>query len=424
MTNIDDLAAHQRQGRRRGKLRKTAVAEVQAEPVRWLWPGRLALGKISMIYGDPGLGKSMLGLDIAARVSRGLDWPDGSPCEAGDVLILSAEDDVADTIKPRLVAAGADVDRITCLDLVEEGQRLRTLSLAADLDALVAGIEELPRCRALLIDPVAAFMGDTDSHANADVRGVLAPLADAAGRLKVAVPLIGHLNKTTGQTSALHRAGGSLAFVAAARAAWVVTKDANDPERRLFLPAKNNLAEDRTGLAYRIVPGVGGAPRLAWEPDLITDIAADAALAGTGGTKAKPREEAAAWLQARLSKGPVEATAIEAEIEALGFAKRTVSRAKEQLSVDTFKETGRLDGRWFWRLPLAEGCQTGWETDGNSGRVPTVHIGKSGTLRGSGTLRRMPLSEECQNFALGDDIPFGQPQVDEETPDDEGWSNL
>jgi hypothetical protein len=411
MSNIEDLAEHQRRGRR-AKLRKTAVADVQAEAVRWLWPGRLALGKISMIYGDPGLGKSMLALDIAARVSRGLDWPDGSPCEAGDVLILSAEDDVADTIKPRLVAAGADVDRITCLDLVEDGPRLRTLSLATDLDALVAEIEELPRCRALLVDPVAAFMGDTDSHANADVRGVLAPLAEAAARLKVAVPLIGHLNKTTGQASALHRAGGSMAFVAAARAAWVVTKDKDDPDRRLFLPAKNNLAEDRTGLAYRIVPGRGGSPRLAWEPDLITDIAADEALAGSATSKAKPREEAAAWLQARLSNGPVEAKAIWGEAEGIGLAKRTVNRAKEQLSVETFKEAGRLDGAWFWQLPPAEGCQTGWETDGNRGRVPTVHIGESGTLRGSGTLRRMPLSEECQNFALGDDEAADQPEVD------------
>jgi hypothetical protein len=304
--------------------------------------------------------------------------------------------------------------------LVEEGQRLRTLSLAADLDALVAEIEELPRCRALLIDPVSAFMGDADSHNNADVRGVLAPLADAASRLRVAVLLIGHLNKTTSQTSALHRAGGSLAFVAAARAAWLVTKDTNDPGRRLFLPAKNNLAEDRTGLAYRIVPGAGGAPRLAWEPDLITDIAADEALAGTGGTKAKPREEAAAWLQARLANGPVDAKAVWAEAKALGFAEKTLKRAKQQLQVESYREKGRLDGQWFWQLPPATGEHFGWETLGNSRRGSPVHIQEGDPLRECDPLRRGSLSEEGQNFALEDVLPPDQPLVE---VDDE-WTEL
>jgi len=225
------------------------VADVKAEPIRWSWPGRIARGKITMIAGHPGLGKSQIAIAMSAVITKVGRWPvDGTPCDPGTVMILSAEDDVADTIRPRLEAAGADLAKVEVLDGVidafdTEGNPIsRPLNLRTDiarLDALFALRRDLAM---LIVDPVAAYLGATDSHVNADVRALLAPLAALATKHQVAVILISHLNKGGANADALMRVTGSLAFVAAARAAFIVAKDSENPARRLFLPAKNNIA--------------------------------------------------------------------------------------------------------------------------------------------------------------------------------------
>jgi hypothetical protein len=335
------------------------LSDVRPEPVQWLWPGRVARGKLTLLVGDPGLGKSFLTLDMAARVSRGTLWPDGTTGCSGDVVLLSAEDDLADTIRPRLDAAGADVARIVALQAVRTpapdtgGTRDVPFNLSADLVALEATVAEVGECKLIIIDPISAYMGGGprfDSHRNTDVRAVLGPLADLAGRHRVAVVAVTHLRKSDGP--ALYRAMGSLAFVAAARAAWAVVQDKDDAtnRRRLFLPVKSNLAAEATGLAFQVEPRTPGeAPCVAWDPEPVT-VSADEALAGRptkGGGGAV--EEAVAWLEDALAEGPEPAADIKARSRADGISPRTLDRAKAELNVVAAPDGFR--GPWVWRLP-------------------------------------------------------------------------
>lgn len=341
----------------------TRLADVTPEPISWLWPDRIALGKLTLLAGDPGLGKSFLSLDVAARVSTGAGWPDrpGEGFEPGGVVLLSAEDDLADTIRPRLDAAGADCARIVALTAVgaasdPERGAVRPFDLGRDLPALEAAIRKVDDCRLVVIDPITAYLGRTDSHVNAEVRGLLGPLADLAARHRVAVVAVTHLNKS-GNGPAIYRAMGSLAFAAAARAVWSVSRDKGDPDRRLFLPVKNNIAPDAGGLGYRIKPGrEGGCPVVEWEPDRV-DLSADDALSVDrgGGDGRTERDDAADWLRELLADGPRPARDVLAHAIAAGFSKRTIDRAKPIARVRVRKET--FGGGWQWELVAPEGCQ-------------------------------------------------------------------
>lgn len=330
------------------------LADVTPMPIEWLWPGRIALGKVTLIVGDPGLGKSLLTIALAAHVSRGTPWPvDRSPCPTGDVLLLSAEDDIEDTIRPRLDAVGADPQRVHALEAVfemdvQDGKpRRRMPNLVRDVERL-AEILAGRKFRLLIVDPVSAYLGGVDTHRNADLRAVLAPLADLAARHKVAIVCVSHLNKGAG-TSALYRTSGSIAFVAAARAAYVVARDPQDEARRLVLPIKNNLAEDRTGLAYRLRQAENGAPVLLWDDQPVT-VSAEEALAPVVTDDERPeRNEAADWLREVLSDGPASAKEVQRWANEAGHAWRTVRRAKEGIGV--IVEKAEFKGGWRWSLP-------------------------------------------------------------------------
>ena len=313
----------------------------------------------------PEVDKALGSLDIAARVSRGWAWPDArdQPGTLGSVVLLTAEDDPADTIRPRLDAAGADPDKVHVLQAVErydaeaKQKTTRSFSLERDLPALEQGIVGLNDCRLVIIDPISAYLGRIDSHKNADVRAVLAPLAELAQRLRVAVLAVSHLNKTGGP--AMYRTMGSLAFIAAARAAWGVVKDKDDPSRRLMVPIKNNLASDTGGMAYAITTSEKNVPLLAWEPEPI-HVTADEVMSTAPAAAGGQRTDAKGWLSKRLAGGPVEADTIQQEAEAKGISIRTLNRAKAQLAVGSFKEG--FGGKWCWQLPSGpaeshEDCQ-------------------------------------------------------------------
>lgn len=336
------------------------LSVVVPEAVAWLWPGRFALGKLTLIAGDPGLGKSFLTLDMAARVSRGFAWPDAPdvPQTPGGVVLLSAEDGIADTIRPRLDAAGADVTRIVALEAVrtkgDHGRASeRMFDLSRDLEALEAAIQSVEGCRLVVIDPVTAYLGGVDSHKNAEIRGLLAPLGDLATRHRVAVIAVTHLNKSGGGP-AIYRAMGSLAFAAAARAAWAVSKDKDDPRRRLLLPIKNNIAPDTGGLAYRIEAlDVGECPTVAWEADPV-NVSADDALASDreeGGGRTE-RDDAADWLRDLLAHGPRRACDVERDARDAGYSFATVRRAKAAIGVVSRKAA--FGGPWEWSLPAPD----------------------------------------------------------------------
>jgi KaiC/GvpD/RAD55 family RecA-like ATPase len=344
-----------------GSLATRRLSDIVAQPVSWLWAGRIARGKVTIIAGNPGLGKSQVTASIAAVVSTGGRWPvDRTTCAAGDVLFLTAEDDAADTLRPRLEAAGADLRRVHTIDGVIAGysgtgaQQNRVFSLQEDLPGLSAKLAELPGVGAVIIDPISAYLGDADSHKNAEVRALLAPVAELAARHGVAIIGVSHLSKAGG-TEALMRVSGSLAFVAAARAAYLVAPDPDDRARRFFLPMKNNLGPDSAGLAFRIEPatvqsaaGPLQTSRVAWDPEPVTTTADEVMQTPTDERRSALRE-AEEWLEEMLIESKP-AAEVQRDAADAGIAKRTLRRAAESLGV--VKEKAGMSGAWKWSLPL------------------------------------------------------------------------
>lgn len=333
------------------------LSDVTPCPVEWLWPGRIALGKLSLIAGDPGLGKSFVSLFMAATVSRGGYWPDAltSKVSPGGVVLLSAEDDVADTIRPRLDAAGADASCIVAIQAVrrafnENPEKDCTFSLDTDMPALEAAIKSVRNCKLVIIDPVTAYLGETDSHKNAEIRGLLSALAALAAKYRIAIVCVTHLNKSA-NGPAIYRAIGSIAFAAAARSVWAVVKDKENPARRLMLPTKNNLGLDMLGLAYTIqVSGTGGAPKVVWEPDPV-DISADDAMHVDGDRQEDSRSDAnqaEAWLRVALKDGPVPSNDVLAQGRANGFTNKMLRKALE--AIGGVAQKGSFSGGWYWTM--------------------------------------------------------------------------
>lgn len=354
------VGTSKRSGESSSKAVLKRLSEIAPQQIEWLWPGRIALGKLTMIAGDPGLGKSLLTAAIAAIVSRGYEWPlENLLAQVGSIVLLSAEDDAADTIRPRLDAAGADCNRIHILEAVQEedgeGKSTeRVFSLKRDLEVLEETLATLPDCRLVVIDPISAYLEGTDSHKNADIRGLLAPLAKLASKHKVAIILVQHLNKNSGE-SAMYRAMGSVAFIAAARAGFIVTKDKNNPSRRLVMPIKNNLAKEGTGLAYSVLTADNGAPVIGWETEPV-EMTADEAL-----SMPKPDDEeqtATDWaiemLKMTLADGPLPVLEIRKQLKAMGITDKMQRTAREKLGVVTTKSG--FESGWIWSLPGHEGA--------------------------------------------------------------------
>lgn len=338
-----------------------SYATIKRKPITWLWPQRIALGKLTLIAGDPDVGKSMLTCDLAARVSTGVGWPDRphEMCAPGSVVMMNAEDGSEDTIGPRLDAANANCRKVYDLRSVivkdrESGKEVNIeLCLATDIDIIERTLQRVEDCRLVIIDPITAYLGGTDSHKNAEVRGVLAPLSKLADRYNVSIVAVTHLNKSAGGP-AIYRTMGSLAFAAAARAVWGVTKDKDDATRRLMIPVKNNIARSKEGLAYTIVSSVDGRddspPVIAWEADAI-DMTADAAMGDPDQQRgASELDEAVEWLRAALADGPRQANELYDEAtNGAGISKRTLERAKKVISV-AYRD--KIPGPWLWKLKV------------------------------------------------------------------------
>ena len=237
------------------------MQSVDQQPVRWLWKHRIPLGKVSLLTGDPGLGKSFFTLDLAARVSRGL----GVPPEPGldqpaSVLLLAADDDPADTLRPRLAAASADLDRIHFIS-PEPPKRKTAPALDAGLRRIAAAIRSVNNLRLIIVDPVTAWLHKTDHNSNRDVRTVIARLSRLARRHNAAILMVSHHRKDEAANS-LHRNIGSLAFTAAVRTVFALRQDPAVADRRLLIPLKATLVADPTARAFTIDDG-----RLHWDPE-------------------------------------------------------------------------------------------------------------------------------------------------------------
>lgn len=326
------------------------LSTVKPEQLEWLWRGRFPLGKLSLIAGNPGLGKSWVSLDVAARVTRGDAWPDGSPNTAGRVLLISCEDGLSDTIVPRLMAADADLDRIDAIKGVRRaGSRGEFLfSIEDDLPELEALIVSNPELRLVCIDPIGAFLGSGDSHKDTEVRAMMAPLVMLAEKYGVAIIGVMHLNKGAGNGGAMYRLSGSLAFPAVARAAWLVTEHPDDKDRRLMSPIKANLSERPEAVAFEI----GGDPAaIKWGETVemtADDVMARMAEANAADASINPTE----WLKALLARGPVACDTVQAEARQLGIGESRFKAARKALRVEARRKGGLgADGKWFYELP-------------------------------------------------------------------------
>lgn len=341
-------------------LATVTLSDVQPQALQWLWPDRIPLGKLTIISGDPGLGKSLLMLDTAARVSANMPWADrrDESNPAGRVILISGEDDIADTVRPRLDAAHADCRNIVAIEGVQFGDYSieetfkRPYDLQKDLQPLRELVERTGDVRLIVIDPISAFCGKVDSHNNTEVRGLLWPLAELAAEMLVAIVCVSHLNKNAQSGSAVYRTMGSLAFVAAARASCHVIKDRDDPTRRLFLPGKCNLSVDPGGLAFRIEGNSDGMPVIAWEPGRV-DITADEALRPAA--PPSPRDEVCDWLRDKLRDAPAYAHDIQQAAEDAGFSWRRVQRAR--VDIGARSERSGFQGQYLWSLKDAPHCR-------------------------------------------------------------------
>jgi putative DNA primase/helicase len=349
------------------RLETISLARIAAKAIVPIWPGVLYRGKTTVIAGVPGDGKSLLSNDIAARKSAGQAWPCGrGQFEQGCSMFMTAEDDPADTLRPRFDAAGANTDLIELVRgvsrLDHDGKRvLDTVSLIEDLPRIEEKLIQLV-ATLLVIDPLTSF-ADADTNKTAPMRVLLDRVSQMAARTGVAVLVVTHLNKRSDARKALQLVAGSHIITAAVRVALVTARDPNDRHRRLLLPIKLNIDSDDGGFAFRIVVQshaiCGNVPRIEWEPERVADLTADEALIDS-----TPRAQAAVekatevqdWLRDLLRFEAVLATTIWSQAKEKKFSERRVRAALKSLKATC--EVLGFQGRWHYRLPDSDGKGT------------------------------------------------------------------
>ena len=334
------------------------ASDVTPKAVRYVWPNRFACGKFHMIAGEAGLGKTQLAVDMAKTVSTGGAWPCGEGfAPQGDVVFASVEDDLEDTMRPRLEAAGADLARVHFAQIkTRTGQRM--FNLLVDLDTLGKKLAELDgKVRLVIIDPINACLspiGDRRLNTNSvtDVRAALDPLAAFAAKHDIAVVGITHLTKAKGG-SALARVVGSVAFGATARSVFIVSRE-KGTNCRIFAAAKNNLGPDMDGLAFEVeqrnLTGEIQGAVVAWvEPVPTTAEEAMVSAIGSHTTSSGAKE----FLKELLRDGGMDQKDVVRAGKEAGFTERNLRTAREALGIKPQKEGFAGAGRWIWQLPSA-----------------------------------------------------------------------
>ncbi len=326
------------------------VSSFRSRPVDWLWEYRIPLGMLSEIIGDPGEGKSFLTLELATAVSLGRRLPgDGvSTLEPGCALLVCPEDSPEFTVRPRLEAMGADLDRISILDGIRApGEHpVESLDLSSETHRR-SFLEEIRhrRARLVVIDPISAHLGKANEYKDSEVRAVLAPLAQIAAETGAAIVLVRHLRKAASDR-AVHRAGGSIAFTAVCRASLLVGRPAIDPSRRAVVRVKGNLSPVPPAVAFTLEDG-----QFAWTE--AGDWTPEDILQARDGTKTQTAlAEAVEWLKEVLGDGPLPATQVYRLAGEAGISKGTLRRAAQQVG-RVARRQGAMgkDGHWEWLLP-------------------------------------------------------------------------
>jgi len=322
----------------------TMLSDTTPEQVSWLWFNRIPLGKLTLIVGDPGHGKSYFSLYIAAHITTGEPWPEiGMPIEKGSVIVLTAEDGIADTVRIRSDIMEADVSKIYIFEGIKKSgnEELTFFNIVEHLYFLAKAIKEIGDVRLVIIDPITAYLENLDSNSTTAIRSALAPLAKLAEKEKIAVVAISHLNKDIAKR-AIYRAMGSVSFIAAARSVWAISRDDNDENhrRRFLTPLKTNLSVDPSSLAFSIHNN-----GIVFESDPI-DITSEEAL----GDKENKEEystlqEAKGLLKAIFEEcEEISAKQVFKEARENHISERTLKTAKKQLGIPSFRR-GNI---WYW----------------------------------------------------------------------------
>lgn len=326
------------------------AADVHAEQVDWLWADRIPRGAVTILAGDPGLGKSILTCELAARVSRGQAITPGGSGEPGRVLMLTAEDSLGAVVRPRLELAGADLGRVA----LDEGAGDAPLTLPSGLATLAAWMRE-HRPALVVIDPVVAFLdGDLNPHRDADVRRALRPLADLAAETAAAVVAVMHFNKAQG-AQPLYRLSGSIGFAGAARSMLVFGRrpDAEDSDpTRVVAVAKSSYAALAASVELSLTVPAGAAhPTVGWRGEVPGTTAADLLRPHGDAEDRSALDEAVEWLRGELGDGERPAGEVQSAARSAGVAVKTLRRARERVGVVTRREGFGARGGWLWSLP-------------------------------------------------------------------------
>ena len=333
--------------------------DVEPVAVDWLWPGWLAAGKLHLIGGAPGTGKTTIATALAATLTRGGSWPDGSHAEAGDVVVWSGEDDNADTLNPRLRAAGADMRRVHVVGGVTDDGQSYPFDPSRDMEVMRRALKALPSVRLIVIDPVVSAVSG-DSHKNAEVRRGLQPLVDLAGELRCALLGVTHFSKGTSGRDPVERITGSLAFGALARLVMVAAKqpaEGERAERRVMLRAKSNIGPDGGGFVYSLdqgpldgYPGIS-ASRVHWGEGVegsARDVLAEVeAMDG----ERSATDEAMDWLRYTLESGPMPAGEVLKLARLSGISDKALRTARERMSIKPKRNGFGPGSSVKWALP-------------------------------------------------------------------------
>lgn len=330
------------------------AGDITPEPIGWLWDGFLAKGKLHIFAGTAGTGKTTIALALAASVTTAGRFPDGTKSPLGSVLIWSGEDDPADTLVPRLMASGADLNRVYFVgDTTTPNLDQRAFDPACDMQALMDKALTIPDLALVILDPIVNAVAG-DSHKNGEVRRSLQPVVTFAEKLDCAALGITHFSKGGQGKDPLERVTGSLAFGALARIVLATAKiTEGDTTKRIFCRAKSNIGPDDGGFEYaleqiEVMRGIftsyavwgnsveGSARQLLAEPEERNDDDLSAL------------DEAMDFLRDALDSNEVAQKEIEKEAKAAGHTLATIRRAKAKLGIKSSKST--LDGRWYWSI--------------------------------------------------------------------------
>jgi hypothetical protein len=328
---------------------------VEVEKTQWLWTGYIPAGKITILAGDPGMGKSTIGVDLASRISCGKPLPSGGRSVSGTCLIASAEDAPEDTITPRLIVAEAKISRVGIIREVKIEDQLCYLSLPRDLNRLRKLVISRG-ARLLIIDPLNAFLErGTDTYKDQDIRSVLAPVENMAEETGAAVLIIAHLTKKE-DASVLYRVGGSIGFIGAARSVLAVG-NTSKPNLKVLYSLKSNLAKKPQPLAYetrqvtrsrkdekdwkgeeKIVSSV-----IRWKGAIDYDPSRGSAI-----SSGKAELEAEDFLRQALVDSSVSVDDIYAEAKRAGISRGQLNRVKTEMGLKVSKDRS---GAWNWSMP-------------------------------------------------------------------------